>query len=810
MIRSFDFETAQFRPGEQAPPIICGSSADEHGGYLHVGRDVAAQRFEQLLREPGKVAFANAAFDLAVLANARPDLFPLIFQALREGKNHDILIAQSLDAIYGGHLGLDPETFEDLRSPTTGKPSKRYSLEIVTWLLTGRKDAKSNDVWRKSYALLEGIPESDWPVLASKYPIDDAVNTRESAIIQIEGKPLPHAWQIIPGVPGIVADAAVCSMCGQQRGLEDNFCPKAQRTPHRNLGNLREQTEAAFAAWLGACHGFRTDPQKVAELAAVLEEKNKKFVERFKAKGWIRDDDTEDTNAVKKAVAAAYEATGTCKRCGGLGRITTFDACRGEKVKGRFRGCVGDGCGACGGSGTMPKIGPTCKNVFDDDGALVENGCDGTGFDLDTAPLMPRSDKQGVKTNRDTLSESGDEDLADYGENEFQKGLTTYIPYLQSGISQPLTFSPNVLVATGRYSYEGSPLHQMPRAGKERGCIRARGAWCGSPIEYVLSSTDYEAGELVTFAQYTYWVLGFSSMRDIINESGSPGILHSDLAAEVLGIPLPEFFTRLKAKDKQCVDFRQASKPNSFGTPGGMGVPKLVMTARAKNSGFTECEGGPARNEKGREGYWGVRFCVLVSGAKSCGVEKVTQWKKRACSPVCKACCEIVENIMRPAYHRRYPEVKDYFDWVGKRIERREPAISLVWDAQEGRPRIIRERGFDNWNTCYSAYCNNSFQSMLADVLKRAYVEMTQECYLEGYALSGSRVPLVIHDEPLGELILDRAHEAGPRIAEIMVDAGKALAPDLVWKAETALAFWWDKSMEPVYKDGKLVPWVPK
>ena len=42
----------------------------------------------------------------------------------------------------------------------------------------------------------------------------------------------------------------------------------------------------------------------------------------------------------------------------------------------------------------------------------------------------------------------------------------------------------------------------------------------------------------------------------VINESGKPGILHSELATAVIGLPLSEFLVRLKAKDKQAVDFR--------------------------------------------------------------------------------------------------------------------------------------------------------------------------------------------------------------------------------------------------------------
>ena len=156
---------------------------------------------------------------------------------------------------------------------------------------------------------------------------------------------------------------------------------------------------------------------------------------------------------------------------------------------------------------------------------------------------------------------------------------------------------------------------------------------------------------------------------------------------------------------------------------------------------------------------------------------------------------------MRPAYFKRYPEVRDYFKWVSARIDKREPALSLAWDPDVGRPRIVRERG----GCDYSAYCNNGFQSMLADVIKDAYVTMTEECYLGVKAdgspspLAGSRVPLVIHDEPLSELILETAHLSGPRIAEIMIASGKKIAPDVVWKAETALAIHWSKKMEPVY-----------
>lgn len=863
--RSVDTETPLFSPGRIAPRIICASTARVVDGRLVgdliPGSASAIALFHELLRpadptapcscptsldmvgattthhvascrrQAHTIAFANAAYDLAVACEADQTLLPVVFQALREGRVHDILPAEALNAIYGGHLGTMPNGMP-LVNPATGEQTKRYSLALATLLSLGRVDAKKNDAWQKSYALLEGVPVEHWPTEARVYPVDDAVNTLEVALAQIFGRAGAHEWTEVPRLPPLEGIATKCRHCGEELtfAAASPLCEKAQRhEPHKNLENLPAQVEAAFAAHLGSCHGLRTDPQLVEALAAEAEAKQKIAVARFQKKGWIREDESEDQAAVKHAIAAAYGATGKCSRCGGSGKVrnSTWIDCRGEKVRGRYQGCKREQCVACSGELKVAKIGNevTCKNVFNENEVLVEVGCDGTGFDLSTVPMLPRTDKLGVSTDRDTAMESGDDDVSDFAENEFHKSLTTYIPWLRTGISRPLSFSPNVLVATGRYSYEGSPIHQMPRKGGERRCIRARGAWCGYPIETVLGSTDYEAGELDTLAQLCYWIFGYSQMRDVINATGKPGILHSDLASEVLGISLEEFLARLKAKDTQAKDFRQAMKPINFGAPSGMGSPKIVLTNRKKNAGFTVCENGPAVNDDGKPGYWGVRFCLLTGGAKQCGTEKIMEWgggkTKYPCAPICRACADVVENMLKPAYFRRYPEIKDYLKWVDKKIKNGEPAPCAVWDAEAGAPRIVRERhGCD-----YSAFANNGFQGMLSDIIKDAYVTATRECYLgikdDGSLspLAGCRLPLVVHDEPVSELILSTAHLSGPRIADIMIASGQKMAPDVTWRAESAIAFYLDKNMEPVYVDSiddhgkqfkKLVPWEPQ
>src|SRR5262249_39119321 len=160
----------------------------------------------------------------------------------------------------------------------------------------------------------------------------------------------------------------------------------------------------------------------------------------------------EDQAKVKKAIAEAYGARGTCPRCAGgcpcrrcgatgidrggpcrdclgakvlVGKVQQWKRkeCRGVKWKNRDQGCSRDANCRCGGAGFITVAGSavTCKNVYDESDNTLELGCDGTGLDLSTAPLMPRTVNKehprrlgGVATDRDTAMESGDDEVADY------------------------------------------------------------------------------------------------------------------------------------------------------------------------------------------------------------------------------------------------------------------------------------------------------------------------------------------------------------------------------------------------------------
>lgn len=811
---AFDSETDLLAAGYGAPNIVCASSANRIG--LH-GRgriadihddEEAFEVFERFLTEKDTIAFANAAFDSGVIGQKRPHLLPLIFKALREGRIFDILIAQALDAIAGGHLGLNPDG-STLRSPSTRKPMKRYSLEVTTDLVLHRSDAKANDVWRLSYALLRGIPLDRWPEIARQYPIDDAANTLEVAIAQIEGVNGAHEWIDVPPLAGGTM-LTMCKHCNEELTFNASTptCHAAPKLPHRNAQNHAAQCEAAFALHLGACWGFRSDPDRVEALTKVVEAKHAVAVERFQKKGWIRADGTEDTAAVKRAIAKAYGVTGTCKRCDGTGttRNVKLIDCRGAKVKARFQGCQGPACDTCGGREKIQKLGNevTCKNIFDEDGRFEEAGCDGTGWDLTTAPMLPRSDKLGVKTDRDAKMESGDDDLYDYGEDEVNKIRDTYLPYIREGVHGVIAPRPNVLVASGRCSYD--TIHQFPRKGGVRECIRARGAWSGSPIEYVLCSSDYAAGELSALAQITQWHVGYSKMLETINATKDPGSLHTKICAQMLGISFEEAQARIKAGDKQAKDFRQAGKSANFGFPGGLGAATLVLTNRRKGAGSTTTQDGHE--------YAGIRFCVLMGGAERCGIEKTTTFNGRDCAPVCLACVRIVQDVLKPAFFETYPEVKAYLNKISAITKEGTGTIQCIaWNAELGRVEVLRERG----QCGYTDGANQGFQGLLSDIGKRAFVRMTREGYLgvkddgSPSVLAGARFPVFLHDEPLAELPAATAHEGGYRISEIMMECGRELAPDVFWKAEPALMQFWYKGAEAKFNEnGRLIPWEPE
>lgn len=435
--RSFDCETHLIQPGLLAPPLVCGSLAWATAPEGVIGnimdRDETRRQFRALIDDPGMILVgANIAYDMLVMAvdaaRRGVDLMPAIFQAYEDGRVFDVQIAEALHAIACGHLGKRPDGSHIIGAD--GKITERYSLHTCVELVLGRSNAKESDAWRLSYALLEDIPLDQWPEEARKYPVDDAVNTLEVALAQVGARGAgEHTWG------GDHGDT--CTACGYELGFgAAPPCTAAAPSARRNLHDHAAQVYKAWCLHLGAAWGVRTDGASVDALESAARELAERGVDDFKRAGFLRDDGSEDTAVVKRAVALAYGCTGTCAACAGTGKIHT----------------------------KFSKKDPT-KPVGKPVNCAV---CSATGFDLDTA-AVPRTAPSTkfpagqVQAGRDVLIESGDEFLAEYGyHQEDDKILSTYVPFLREGTNAPICLRPNAVLATGRVSYSG-PIQLLPR-----------------------------------------------------------------------------------------------------------------------------------------------------------------------------------------------------------------------------------------------------------------------------------------------------------------------------------------------------------
>jgi DNA polymerase-1 len=698
---ALDTETHLFQPGLMAPRLVCSSYAiqdvwEKDGGlipcgevtaYVQPGIPSTIAKVRDLLNDPQvTLCLANAAYDMVVLMAADPSLIPLIFKAYQEDRIFDVLIGASLIAIHQGNLGYHPRT---------KKPIKRYSLSLVTDIYLGRDDAKKNDSWRLRYGELDGVPLEKWPAEARQYPLDDAQNTLEVALAQLE-------------------------------------------TGDPNLSNMGAQTRAALALHLSSVWGIRTDAKTVAGVEAEVDKQLAANYQKFMDVGLIEHTGKTNTNKLKTLMAKCYGASGPCPKCKGSGKVRS----------------------TAGTAKTKSLI--ICR--------AKDGGCDGTGLDLSACSAMPLTATGGIQADRDGLAECGDDLLESFAKvSETRKLKDTYLPWLKLGTQWPINTNANVLLATGRVSFDGL-LQLIPRGHGIRECVVPRPGMA-------LCSVDYDAVELSTLAQAQLVIVGSSVLGEAITGGLDP---HSFFAAQMIGVDYDSFMVILRDTshplNKKYKGYRQAAKAANFGFPGGMGAPTLVRAQRKI----------------------GLRFCKILAGADKCGAEKVTLWKKRPTPPVCLKCVELAETL-KAQWMAQWPEMRAYFEFVNECVSSSGEMVQL------GSGRI--RGGLDFCNGA-----NTLFQGLAADGAKAALWDVTRACYdTPESPLYGSRVVLFIHDEIIIETPLETAAEAGAELARVMVLAMKEWVPDVKVSASPALMLAWSKDASAEFdKGGRLIPWVKK
>lgn len=352
----------------------------------------------------------------------------------------------------------------------------------------------------------------------------------------------------------------------------------------------------------------------------------------------------------------------------------------------------------------------------------------------------------------DVLVPSGDPLLREFGLGaQYEKLVTTYVPQLAKASESGLRSRPNVLVRTGRTSWTKPNLQNPPRVAGFRDSFMARPG-------QVFASIDYSCLETCTLAQTTYEMFGRSRMRDVLNEGRDIHLWFANLTylpkrgIEMSYEEVSDLYKNDKSNPlyKQIKADRQAAKASIFGFPGGAGIKLFIEMSKAQ---------------------YGVDFTVMQATAA------------------------------KKAYTTAFPEMADYFAFISDQSDRAPgPRFRLA------APHTGRIRG----DCTYTSGCNYFFQGRAADGAKLAMWKLFRACYLEPESpLYGVRMWGFIHDEFLFEGPEETAHIWAEEASRLMVEGMQTLVPDVLVQAEPALMPYWYKDAEPVYVDGKLVPWTP-
>jgi len=356
-----------------------------------------------------------------------------------------------------------------------------------------------------------------------------------------------------------------------------------------------------------------------------------------------------------------------------------------------------------------------------------------------------------IQTSDEILEKTDDEMLrllAEIGSD--QKLLTTYVSWLRRGESLVINPSYTVLVDTGRTSSSNPNIQNQPRRGGVRECFVPRKG-------HIFIDIDYNIAELRSLSQVLLDLFGESQMAESIKAGDIKGKgydVHCFMAAAIMDIDQETFAERFKKGDKECKDMRQLAKAVDFGAPGGLGSATLIDYAR-------------------------VGYGVTIDQGRA---------------------VELIE-----LFKNTFPEMRRYFYYISQK--------SSTGDFQIAQHRSGRQRG----GLSYTNGCNTLFQGLTADGAKLAVYNVMRECYLgvrfdtgEPSPLYGCRPVAFVHDEIMLEAPFHVAVEAADRAAKVMCDSMNQFTPDVPAVAEPCLMRRWYKDAEPEFKDGALVPWVPK
>lgn len=168
-----DTETELMDGQNVAPLLMCLSVSCDHNQDLisHLEIEKIQSTLDLLLNSDNHSVWCNAAFDLGVIARNFPERLPQIWQALEDGRVHDIIVREKLLHLTT-HGSLE---FIQLPGGITRKILYGLDKLVLHYLdIDISEGKKGNEGWRTNFSALKDFTAAEYPSDASVYAKDDA------------------------------------------------------------------------------------------------------------------------------------------------------------------------------------------------------------------------------------------------------------------------------------------------------------------------------------------------------------------------------------------------------------------------------------------------------------------------------------------------------------------------------------------------------------------------------------------------------------------------------------------------------------
>lgn len=393
------------------------------------------------------------------------------------------------------------------------------------------------------------------------------------------------------------------------------------------------------------------------------------------------------------------------------------------------------------------------------------------------------TEKGSVATSGEALSsyltQKPDPVLKAFSElSRYEKILTSYIKNLKDA---PKIYSQySTTKNTGRTSSSASKLfrsiniQQIPRS-VEGVSYDVRNCFVPRPGMKVFS-IDYSGLELCSAAHQLYTTVGYSKMRDALNEGDKPTDMHSRLAAKIKKVSYEEFM--LHKKEDEYKDARQKAKPINLGFPGGIGYDTMrhLMWKDGIKTKYQVLETAKNKND-----LWYYMTNL------SCPDLRIKRVHKHEYALVQD---ELV--LLKRYIFDLYPELEQFLkETHNKFLTGKVKYVKNEFGEWEEEPMYMYDtHGFKrDWCT-YTALCNGFLmQTPSAVGAQKAMIKLNRYFY----KCPDIIIQAFIHDEAVGEVNPNRT-DLIKEAAEIMIEEMQSVLTTVRISTEASMSDYWQKA----------------